>query len=349
MQKIRLWEITPDQKLVEMTTNQISLEERLEKWLESDISVLDQNLLVIGSQVRTDHGGEIDLLCLDSAGDTVVVELKKGKTPREVTAQALDYASWVRNLSAERITEIAERYLGGEGSLASIYQERFGEELPGELNLNHRSLVVAEAMDASTERIVRYLSDINVPINIATVQHFQDKDGRQILAQVYMIESEVVEAKLRATSKRTPRKTLAELQTLADDNGVGELYGQLRDGVRGIFSAHALTPTHIGYATQVEGGGRRTVLIASNVPSGEDSGLQFTVHATRFSNHLGVQLEELQAHLPVDTWNENVKGWVGSSPDERENAVGMSGFFRDTHEVENFLRGLRNWTLKQDS
>ena len=41
MQKIRLWEITPDQKLSELTSKQISLEERLEDWLESDISVLD--------------------------------------------------------------------------------------------------------------------------------------------------------------------------------------------------------------------------------------------------------------------------------------------------------------------
>ena len=61
MQKIRLWEITPDQKLTEMTNNQIPLEERLEDWLESDISVLDPNLLVIGRQVLTDYGGTIDL------------------------------------------------------------------------------------------------------------------------------------------------------------------------------------------------------------------------------------------------------------------------------------------------
>ena len=65
MQKIRLWEITPDQKLAELNRNQISLEERLEDWLENDISVLDRNLLVIGRQVSTDFGGAIDLLCLD--------------------------------------------------------------------------------------------------------------------------------------------------------------------------------------------------------------------------------------------------------------------------------------------
>ena len=97
MQRVCLWEVVSDQKLHEIPSNQINLEERLEGWLASDISVLDPNLLVIGKQVRTDFRGVIDLLCLDSAGDTVVVELKKGQTPREVAAQALDYASWVKD------------------------------------------------------------------------------------------------------------------------------------------------------------------------------------------------------------------------------------------------------------
>ena len=342
MQKIRLWEITPDQKLAELTSNHISLEERLEDWLESDISVLDPNLLVIGRQVNTDFGGTIDLLCLDSAGDTVVVELKKGRTPREVTAQALDYASWVKELSSERLADIADAYFRDENSLASEFQNKFGEDLPGELNLNHRSLIVAEAMDTSTERIVRYLSGLNVPINVATVQHFRDRDGREMLAQVYLIEPEVAEAKLQSTSKRTPRKTLAELQTLADDKGIGELYRQVRDGVRGVLSAHALTPTDIGYAAQIDGGGRRTVLIISATPSEEDGGLRFTVHATRFNSHLGVQLEELRAYMPEDTQDENVKGWVGSSPDERENALGLTGSFQSVEEVEKFLAGLKS-------
>ena len=90
MQQVHLWEVISDKKLYEIPSNQINLEERLEDWLATDISILDPNLLVIGRQVRTSFGGEIDLLCLDSVGDTVVVELKKGKTPREVTAQVLD-------------------------------------------------------------------------------------------------------------------------------------------------------------------------------------------------------------------------------------------------------------------
>ena len=160
-----------------------------------DISMLDDNLLVVGRQVRTDSGRAIDLLCLDSAGDTVVVELKRNMTAREVTAQVLDYASWVEGLSSKEVMDKATEYFKNPDSLAFEFKNRFGEELPGELNQGHRALVVAEEIDVVTERIVRYLSNKGVPIYLATVQHFKDKDGREILANVYLIEPEVAEAK----------------------------------------------------------------------------------------------------------------------------------------------------------
>ena len=340
MQKIRLWEITPDQELAEMTTNQISLEERLEDWLVSDISVLDPDLLVIGRQITTDFNGVIDLLCLDSRGDSVVVELKQGRTPREVTAQALDYASWVKNLSAERITEIADRYLGSEGSLTSRYQERFGEELPSELNLNHRSLVVAEEIDASTERIVRYLSDMGVPINVATVQHFVDEGGREILAQVYLIEPEVAEAKSQSASKRT-YATLKQLEAEADDNDIGEMFRALREGIQGILLAR---PYHnrIWYGVRLSGGRQRLLLVVRSRPREDSPGMSFTAHASRFNEYMRVSKEQLREWLPQSTQEASVTGWAGSSPEERESAEGLGGSFQSVEEVERFIAGLRS-------
>ena len=323
VQKIRLWEITPDQKLAEMTNNQISLEERLEDWLESDISVLDPNLLVIGRQVTTDFGGIIDLLCLDSAGDTVVVELKQGRTPREVTAQALDYASWTKDLSSEQLAGIADAYFGSENSLASRYQERFREELPSELNLNHRSLIVAEAIDTSTERIVRYLSGMNVPVNVATVQHFTDKEGREILAQVYLIEPEEAEERSRLASKRTYYRSLPALQNMADNSGIGQLYRRMREGVRGILYPRAYQES-VTYVFRIEGGGERTILIVQAIPNEGVPGLPFVAHSTRFNNFLGVDGEELRKWLPENTREEDVTHWSGSSPEERENARGLA-------------------------
>ena len=339
MQKVRLWEVISDKELQEIPSNQINLEERLEDWLATDISVLDPNLLVIGRQVRTDFGGQIDLLCLDSAGDTVVVELKKGRTPREVTAQVLDYASWVRDLSPEQITTIA----GGSESLDSAFQERFERPLPDDLNLNHRSLVVAESIDASTERIVRYLSNMNVPINVATIQHFKDESERSILAQVYLIEPEEAEAKSQTTSSRVRRETVSGLQALADENGIGELYAQMRVGVRGILSAYAYSD-RVWYRLRREEGGVRTVLIVSAIPDEEMDGMRFTAHAHRLNDQMGIDFETLRAWLPQNSYEVDLSGWPGSSDEEKKGARGLRGYFQSTDEVDKFVNALRSAT-----
>ena len=131
---IRIWKVTTDGSLSSIPNTQINSEEQLETWLEQDISIISTDYMVIGRQVTTDFGGVIDLLCLDSSGDIVVVELKPGKTPREVAAQALDYASWVTDLSHQWITEIANDYLAENKSLETAFQVTFGHELLETLN-----------------------------------------------------------------------------------------------------------------------------------------------------------------------------------------------------------------------
>ena len=343
MQKVRLWEVISDSELQEIPGNEINLEERLEGWMASDISALDPNLLVIGRQVRTDFGGMIDLLCLDNAGDTVVVELKKGRTPREVAAQALDYASWVTDLSGDRLAEIADEHFRESDSLDAAFQKQFEKPLPDELNLDHRSLIVAEAMDASTERIVRYLSSFKVPINVATVQHFKGRDGRSFLAQVYLIEPEEAEAKSRSTSKRTTRQTVNGLREMAKANGIGELYSRMKDGVRGIFSAQAYT-NRVWYRLRRDDGGIRTVLIVSAERDSENGGMGFSVHAARLKGQLGIDFDELRTWLPANSREQDLSGWSGSSDEERRGARGLVGTFQTTEEVDKFVDALRSAT-----
>ena len=79
IQEVRLCEVISDGELQVIPGNEINLEQKLGGWLAIDISVLDPKLIVIGRQVRTDFGGMIDLLCLDSAGDTVVIDVARRK------------------------------------------------------------------------------------------------------------------------------------------------------------------------------------------------------------------------------------------------------------------------------
>ena len=339
MQQVRLWEITPDRKLLEIPARHSGLEQWLEDWLVADISAVDPGLMVIGRQVVTGFGGVMDLLCIDRNGDLVVVEFKSGRTPRDVTAQALDYSSWVQDLNFDQVKRIADSYLGGSETLQSAFRERFETELPEQLNQGHRALVVADSMDSSTVRIVRYLAGMGVPINVATVQHFQDGSGRELLAQVYLIEPEEVRPRVRGSSARSAYRTVNELQTLADENGVGEVYRRLRDGVRGIFTANGYSRT-VGYVRRLDDGGVRTLMLVEAVPGDDAGGMKFTAHATRFERYMEVGMEGLRDLLPDNTVDCDVRRWNGSSPEERESAMGLEGLFHSVEEVDRFVSGL---------
>ncbi len=339
MQQVRIWEIKADRELSEIPPKYASLEQWIEDWLANDISVLDPNLLVIGRQVRTSFGGAVDLLCMDGEGNMVVVELKKGQTPRGVTSQALEYSSWVKDLEFEDLKGIADSYPRIAGTLETAFREKFGSELPDELNQGHRCLIVAESVDASTDRIVRYLAEIGVPINVATVQHFEDASGRELLAQVYLIEPESIQPRVRRTSARLAYRTVNELQALADERGIGELYQRLRNGVRGIFFAQGYAET-VAYVRRVENGGVRTVMFVDAVPGDDAGGVKFVAHATRFERYMEVSVDELRAWLPCNTIESDVRGWNGSSPEERDSAQGLEGLFHSTEEVGSFVEGL---------
>ena len=67
---------------------------------------------------------------MDSDGDLMVVELKRGTTPRNVTSQTLEYLSWVKDLDSDAITRIADAYPRTSGTLAEAFREKFGTDLP---------------------------------------------------------------------------------------------------------------------------------------------------------------------------------------------------------------------------
>ena len=59
-------------------------------------------------------------------------ELKRDRTPRDVGAQSLDYASWLEKLWADEIEAICNRFAPGQ-NLAADFRKRFDslKEPPG--------------------------------------------------------------------------------------------------------------------------------------------------------------------------------------------------------------------------
>ncbi|MCZ4267449.1 nuclease [Rhodobacteraceae bacterium G21628-S1] len=180
-----------DGKLRPAVRRSLSNEKLIEDWVEADPSLLGLDAMIIGRQVPTDHGKFIDLLAMDATGGLIIIELKKDRTPREIVAQVLDYASWVRTLSTPEIYERAEKYLGTR--LVTAFREKFGEGIPERLNSSHSMLIVASELDAASRRIVEYLSEEHgLAINTAFFNVFE-ADSREWLTTDFLLDQDEVE------------------------------------------------------------------------------------------------------------------------------------------------------------
>lgn len=187
---MKLWEIC-DSKLQEINESKIDKEEQLENWIEKDTSIIGYNILIIGRQVSTSFGGRLDLLAIDELGDLVILELKRDKTPRDVIAQVLDYASWVKKLNYNSISNMALKYLKKE--LAEVFYDKFGFSIPETINSNHKMIIVASEFDESSQRIVEYLAiEHNVNINAVFFNTFIQKN-QKILGRAWLMDPEEIQ------------------------------------------------------------------------------------------------------------------------------------------------------------
>lgn len=183
----------------------LSSELQLEKMIAHDPRILSSDWMLIGRQEPTGLGGRIDLLAIAPDASLVLVELKRDRTPRELVAQALDYASWVENLTSDQIAQIYQRYSKG-GSLDAAFQQRFNAPLDeDELNQSHQIVVVAAELDDSTERIVGYLNKRDIAINVLFFQVFQ-LGSEQLLSRAWLIDPGETQANVASTANKAGPK-----------------------------------------------------------------------------------------------------------------------------------------------
>jgi len=294
--------------------------------------MLDPGLMVIGREVKTDFGGFIDLLCIDSQGDLAVVELKRDMTPREITAQALDYGSWVLDLSNEDVRSIAEAYLG-EGDFEEAFSRQFDAEVPETLNSNHSMLVVGSGIDASTERIIRYLSDTyGVDINAATFQYFREPDGSELVSRVFLVEPSALEQSSHRASKRRPNLTFEELAAMAESRDVVSLY----EHAIAAFESLLLKGRTLSSVVFSGGfhGSRKVVFSLFPDESSAAEGLRYHLYKNRFAELAGLSEGALLELAPAhhDYWIYTRNG----GPDEE----GFQGFITSPEEIDRLAAAL---------
>lgn len=194
-----IWKV--GDKPTPLPTSKLASEQKLEEMIVNDPRILSNEWMLIGRQESTSHGGRIDLLAIAPDGSLVLIELKRDRTPREIIAQALDYASWVEELTSEKIVQIYQRFSRGK-NLDEAFLQHFRVELDEEaLNQSHQIIIVAAELDPATERIVGYLNAHDIAINVVFFQVFQQGQD-QLLSRAWLIDPGETQANVVATKSR---------------------------------------------------------------------------------------------------------------------------------------------------
>jgi hypothetical protein len=208
--------------LVPASKTSLELEKHLEAWIEnSPWAIAQEPLLIIGRQttaITNDHGTIFpDLLGIDKEGNLVIIELKKGRTPREVIAQLLEYATWANDLSDEKIHDIAKSYfisLDIEKDIEILFLETFETDEMPSLNQRLRLFIVAEDISASVANVCRFLRQVHA-VDVSCIQFniFQTESGEVLVSSESFVGHEDVVS---------PKKT-APLQRWAGEKSVKQV------------------------------------------------------------------------------------------------------------------------------
>lgn len=176
-------------------TDSINYEKDFENWLENSPTVLlddeaESTVIWIGRQVTAlvgDSDKYPDLIGIDSDGDLVIVELKKGKTPREVIAQILEYSAWGEGLTYEELDNMTRSYYSQKDesfdkSLLQLYREVFYPDSESEIkidfNRNQKLYIAAEEISPIVKQVATHLRS-KYKINIHCMEYEVLKTGEQ--------------------------------------------------------------------------------------------------------------------------------------------------------------------------
>lgn len=270
--------------------------------------ILSDQWMPVARQVRTPHGGIVDLLAIAPDGGLVVIELKRDLTPRDVVAQGIDYASWVQGLDAADVAGLYASYAKGrdeaEIDLGAAFRARFGVDLDeDEVNVSHQIVVVAATLDPATERIVGYLAAHDVPINVMFFQVY--RHGKALfLGRSWLIDPTEVQTAAAAAPTRAKEPWNGEWY-VSFGHGERRQWEEARE--HGFVSAGGGS-RYSGTLNQLSPGDRVWVRVPKEgyVGVGIVEGARVPLHEHVID---GRPAAEVLATVPPDTFEDDPERW----------------------------------------
>lgn len=190
-----LFELNPDRELQRVAPTSFATERVLERAdlqaaIRDNIRVLGDDLLVVAEEFGDfqDVRRRIDLLCVDRAGQLVVVELKRTEDGGHMELQALRYAAMVSTMTFDQLADTYQAHLArvhpaavddARSQLAEFLDDAGGDDTV--LDRRVRIVLVASGFDPQITTTVLWLNEL-YQLDITCIRLTPYRlDGRLIL------------------------------------------------------------------------------------------------------------------------------------------------------------------------
>jgi hypothetical protein len=171
-------------KLEKKTFSELGFRERqhLQEWIADKPESLGEELLIIQKEFNgfNDTYERLDLLALDREGSLVIIENKLDDSGRDVTWQALKYASYCSSLTKDQIKSIYQDYLNkyapeenAEENLKSFFELDDYEEILLNQGLSQRIIMVAANFRKEVTSTVLWLMNYKIKAQCFKVTPYQ--------------------------------------------------------------------------------------------------------------------------------------------------------------------------------
>lgn len=162
----------------------LKIEERkhLQEWIAQEPSSLGEDLLIIQKEFDgfSDTRERLDLLALDKDGCLVIIENKLDDSGRDVTWQAIKYASYCSSLTKQDVVDIYQKYLGAtasaEDSLSDFFDGRDLSDVEINVGNSQRIFFVAAHFRKEVTSSAMWLLNFNMHIKCFKVTPFLYND-----------------------------------------------------------------------------------------------------------------------------------------------------------------------------
>jgi hypothetical protein len=264
------------------------------------------------------EGGFIDLLCLDVQGRWVVVELKRERLYREAVIQAIDYASSIGSMEAERLLQVVSKTFDRLPDPESARQ-RVAFQLDAEGTEREVAIIVAgTGVDPGLERVVGFLGGFDIQLRVVTFEVFETPEGEQLLVREVLDEEEA-EA---PSGKRLIVRTVERIRGVAVEAGVADAFDAIVDAAR---SAGLFCRAHVHTVTITPDDHRNRYLMSLTPEVGK--GLRYTYGSESFAEFFDID-------------ERSVRELLGSEGLEDEGVLTSEVWEARTTQLTDFLSSL---------